>query len=70
MVQNAPASSGEVPILIGTCAWSYDDWRGVFYPDHLPASERLQFYARHFPTVEVDSTFYHPAGTSRCCALG
>jgi len=60
MVQNAPASNGEVPILIGTCAWSYDDWRGTFYPDHLPATERLQFYARHFPTVEVDSTFYHP----------
>ena len=55
MGQNAPA---DIPIRIGTCAWSYDDWRGAFYPEHLPATERLQFYARHFPTVEVDSTFY------------
>ena len=46
-------------IKIGTCAWSYDDWRGVFYPGHLPASERLAFYTQHFTSVEVDSTFYH-----------
>jgi uncharacterized protein YecE (DUF72 family) len=46
-------------IKIGTCAWSYEDWRGVFYPEHLPASSRLEFYARHLPAVEVDSTFYH-----------
>ena len=60
MAENAHAVSGEIPIRMGTCAWSYDDWRGAFYPEHLPAAERLQFYARHFPTVEVDSTFYHP----------
>ena len=46
-------------LKIGTCAWSCEDWRGVFYPEHLPAAERLRFYARHLPAVEVDSTFYH-----------
>jgi uncharacterized protein YecE (DUF72 family) len=46
-------------LTIGTCAWSFDDWRGVFYPEHLPAGDRLEFYARHFPAVEADSTFYH-----------
>jgi uncharacterized protein YecE (DUF72 family) len=46
-------------IKIGTCAWTYEDWRGVFYPEHLPANARLEFYARHLPAVEVDSTFYH-----------
>jgi uncharacterized protein YecE (DUF72 family) len=45
-------------IKIGTCAWSDEDWRGVFYPEHLPPGERLPFYARHFRSVEVDSTFY------------
>ncbi len=47
-------------IHVGTCAWAFDDWCGVFYPDHLPATERLAFYARSFPAVEVDSTFFHP----------
>ena len=46
-------------IKIGTCAWSFEDWRGVFYPPLLPANRWLEFYARHFNAVEVDSTFYH-----------
>lgn len=46
------------PVLIGTCAWSFEDWEGVFYPPHLPQGQRLPFYARHLATVEIDSTFY------------
>lgn len=46
-------------IKIGVCAWTYDDWRGVFYPEYLPDRERLAYYARYFSAVEVDSTFYH-----------
>ncbi len=45
-------------IRIGSCACSFDDWRGVFYPHDLPASHWLQFYAQYFPTIEVDSTFH------------
>ena len=45
-------------IRIGACAWNFDGWRGSFYPAELPQSEWLEFYARFFPTVEVDSTFY------------
>jgi uncharacterized protein YecE (DUF72 family) len=45
-------------IHIGACAWSFDDWRGAFYPPDLPNSQWLEFYANYFPAVEVDSTFY------------
>ena len=45
-------------IRIGSCAWSFDDWRPVFYPHDLPESHWLEFYAGHFPAVEVDSTFH------------
>jgi uncharacterized protein YecE (DUF72 family) len=45
-------------IRIGSCAWSFDDWRGTFYPLDLPESHWLAFYAGHFPAVEVDSTFH------------
>jgi len=45
-------------IRIGSCAWSFDDWRGVFYPHDLPESHWLEFYSCHFPAVEVDSTFH------------
>jgi uncharacterized protein YecE (DUF72 family) len=52
-------------VRIGACAWSFDEWRGAFYPSDLPASEWLEFYARYFPAVEIDSTFYSaPAETT------
>lgn len=59
--------SNPTKIKIGTCAWAHDDWKGVFYPGHLPDAERLAFYARHLPAVEVDATFYH-APTLRVAA--
>jgi len=45
-------------IRIGTCAWSFEDWRGVFYPESHQSNQRLAYYSRYFRTVEVDSTFY------------
>ena len=45
-------------VHIGTSGWQYDDWRGPFYPEHLPQREWLEFYADRFPTVEVNNSFY------------
>jgi uncharacterized protein YecE (DUF72 family) len=46
-------------VFPGTCAWSFDDWRDAFYPHPWPRNRWLEFYARHFPAVEMDSSFYH-----------
>lgn len=46
-------------LRIGCSGWNYAHWReGVFYPPRLPAKRWLEFYAQHFDTVEVNSTFY------------
>lgn len=45
-------------IHIGTSGWSYDHWRGVFYPEKLPKNSWFNFYAEQFNTVEVNATFY------------
>lgn len=45
-------------ILVGTSGYSYTDWRGAFYPPRLPPGEMLAFYARRFPAVEIDYTYY------------
>jgi uncharacterized protein YecE (DUF72 family) len=45
-------------VRIGTSGFSYKKWRGVFYPDDLPASEMLRFYASQFGSVELNNTFY------------
>ncbi|HZC26376.1 MAG TPA: DUF72 domain-containing protein [Actinopolymorphaceae bacterium] len=47
-----------MPILVGTCGWSYRDWRGRFYPAGLPQRAWLDHYAEHFATVELDNAFY------------
>ncbi len=46
------------PIRIGTCSWADEALSKWFYPPKLPAKERLAWYAEHFDTVEVDSTYY------------
>ena len=43
---------------LGTIGFGYDDWAGVFYPDGLKSVDYLSFYARHFDTVELDTTFH------------
>ena len=42
-------------VTVGTCNWS--DHEG-FYPVGLPPRRRLEHYARFFPLVEVDSSYY------------
>jgi len=44
---------------VGTSGWSYDHWESRFYPEDLPATDRLSFYAKDFDTVELNSSFYH-----------
>ena len=46
-------------IRVGTSGWSYDHWRGSFYPEDLPDERRLEYYAKHFQSVEINNSFYH-----------
>ena len=45
-------------LLAGTSGYSYKEWLGHFYPEKLPASAMLRYYAERFPTVEINNTFY------------
>jgi uncharacterized protein YecE (DUF72 family) len=54
-----PTNRDHHPVRIGTCGWTYDDWKGVFYPKGTAAGDYLPFLAQHYPIVEVDSSFYH-----------
>jgi uncharacterized protein YecE (DUF72 family) len=52
-----------MPVLIGTSGWNYPGgngtWNGVFYPTRRSKGfDELAYYAEHFNTVEVNSTFY------------
>lgn len=45
-------------ICIGTSGFSYEDWKGHFYPDGMSKANMLGYYAGHFNCVEVNSTYY------------
>src|SRR5213595_3169805 len=42
---------------IGTSGFQYAEWKGTFYPEDLPASKMLAFYAERFATTEVNYSF-------------
>jgi len=46
------------PYFVGTSGWTYDHWKGRFYPDNLPKSRWFDYYANQFSSVEVNATFY------------
>lgn len=45
-------------ILIGTSGYSFQDWRGPFYPENIPDGQMLPFYTEHFRATEVNATYY------------
>jgi len=45
-------------IVIGTSGYSFADWVGPFYPPGTRSTDFLEYYARHFSAVEVNSTYY------------
>jgi uncharacterized protein YecE (DUF72 family) len=51
-------------IRLGTSAFTAAGWPGSFYPEGLPAKDYLSYYAQHFDTVEVDSTYYRTPSPS------
>ena len=66
---SARRAAARADIRVGTSGWSYPSgrgtWNGIFYPEQparrprgTPKFDELAFYAEHFDTVEVNSSFY------------
>ncbi len=45
-------------IRLGASSFTATGWQGSFYPKGLRPADYLSYYAQHFDTVEIDSTFY------------
>ncbi len=46
------------PVRVGTCSWADESLTKYWYPPGVKTGDRLRYYAQHFDTVEVDSTYY------------
>jgi uncharacterized protein YecE (DUF72 family) len=53
-----PKQSAPSRLLIGTSGWTYDGWRGLFYPADVPKKDWLAWYGTQFPTAEINGSFY------------
>ncbi|HTH62042.1 MAG TPA: DUF72 domain-containing protein [Paraburkholderia sp.] len=52
------ARSPRSRIRIGIGGWSYEPWRGAFYPDGLVQRRELEYASRRLTSIEINSTFY------------
>jgi len=43
---------------IGTSGFQYTEWKGTFYPEDLPASKMLPYFAERLRTTEINYTFH------------
>ncbi len=46
------------PIRIGIGGWTFEPWRGVFYPPDLPHKRELEYATRAMTAIEVNGTYY------------
>ncbi len=45
-------------IRIGVGGWTYEPWRGLFYPEGLAQKRELEFASRKLTSIEINGTFY------------
>jgi uncharacterized protein YecE (DUF72 family) len=45
-------------VEVGISGWTYEGWRGTFYPPKLSHAKELEFASRELPTIEINGTFY------------
>ena len=45
-------------IFVGIGGWTFEPWRGVFYPKGLPQKRELEYASTHLTAIEVNGTYY------------
>ncbi len=45
-------------IRVGVGGWTYEPWRGVFYPEDLPQKRELEYASRQLTSIEINGTYY------------
>lgn len=45
-------------IRVGVGGWTFEPWRGVFYPEKWPQAKELDYAGQHLTGIEINGTFY------------
>lgn len=46
------------PIRVGIGGWTFEPWRGTFYPEGLAQKKELEFASRQLTAIEINGTYY------------
>jgi uncharacterized protein YecE (DUF72 family) len=57
-VANAAEKAKAGRIFIGIGGWTFEPWRGVFYPKGLAHAKELSYASERLTSIEVNGTFY------------
>ena len=45
-------------VYVGVGGWTFEPWRGVFYPDDLTQKRELEYAASKLTSIEINGTYY------------
>ena len=55
---SSKAKDHPTAIYIGVGGWTFEPWRGGFYPDGLTQKRELEFASRKLTSIEINGTYY------------
>ena len=58
MKKNSQRKAASRAIHIGVGGWTYEPWRGVFYPADLAHTAELEYASGHLTSIEINGTYY------------
>jgi uncharacterized protein YecE (DUF72 family) len=56
--QERSGSLAKSRIRIGVGGWTFEPWRGAFYPSDLPQKRELEYASRKLTSIEINGTYY------------
>src|SRR4026207_242216 len=52
----AKTQNGNIRVGIG--GWTFEPWRGTFYPKGLAQKRELEYAGQHLTSIEINGTYY------------
>ena len=58
MTKSPKSAANSGNIYIGVGGWTFEPWRGVFYPEKLTQAKELSYAASKLTSIEINGTYY------------
>jgi uncharacterized protein YecE (DUF72 family) len=69
-IEENPLRTAHPNIRVGVGGWTFEPWRGVFYPDGLAQKRELEYASRQLSSIEINGTYYGAQKPERFMSSG